>query len=239
MTPGPPAPRTLTRDPVATTSRHTPAESPDIPSGWAALFWQAFKRSRNAMALVDDRRHHVDVNGAYVQLIGYQRAQLLRLPVYDFVVGGPQVSADEWLQILERTQFSGVVDVIRADGARLTVDFAGHPEVVTGRRYVLVVVTGVSRRRRRIADGAASGAGSEVSSANLTARELDVVELIAVGLSGSEIAQELHLAHNTVRTHARNAMRKVGARSRAQLVAMALGQGVVPRPLNSEARSDP
>ena len=103
-------------------------------------------------------------------------------------------------------------------------EFAGHPEVVTGRRFVLVVVTSVSRRRRRpdrrSPESAAPG--------RLTARELDVVDLIALGMSGSEIAQELHLAHNTVRTHVRNAMRKVGARSRAQLVAKALGDGVIP-----------
>lgn len=192
-------------------------------SGWAGLFWEAFKRSRNAMALVDDRRHHVEVNGAYLQLIGYPRDELLRLPVYDFVVDGPIMSSHEWRLTLERSQFSGVVDVIRADGGRLTVEFAGHPEVVTGRRYMLVVVTGVSRRRRR----PGGGDGTPPSAAALTSRELDVVELIALGLSGSEIAQELHLAHNTVRTHVRNAMRKAGARSRAQLVAMALGEGMV------------
>ena len=198
------------------------AARPD-PSGWAGLFWEAFKRSRNAMALVDDRRHHVEVNGAYLQLIGYRRDELLRLPIYDFVVDGPIMSAREWHETLERSQFSGVADVVRADGARLTVEFAGHPEVVTGRRYVLVVVTGASRRRRRPDDAQASSP----SPAGLTPRELDVVELIARGLSGSEIAQELHLAHNTVRTHVRNAMRKAGARSRAQLVAKALAEGIV------------
>jgi PAS domain S-box-containing protein len=212
-----------------TSSRTPPTNPPGAdpgPSGWAGLFWEAFKRSRNAMALVDDRRHHVDVNGAYLQLIGYRRDELLRLPIYDFIVDGPAASAREWREALERPRFSGVVDVIRADGARLTVEFAGHPEVVTGRRFVLVVVSSVSRRRRRRDDMD----GASASPAALTPRELDVVELIAVGLSGSEIAEELHLAHNTVRTHVRNAMRKAGARSRAQLVAKALGEGMVPRP---------
>ena len=39
-------------------------------SGWASLFWQAFRRSRNAMVLLDEQRRHVDVNGAYLQLLG-------------------------------------------------------------------------------------------------------------------------------------------------------------------------
>ena len=214
---------------MATTSRHTPPHPPPPassgPSGWAGLFWEAFKRSRNAMALVDDQRRHVDINGAYLQLIGYRRSELLGMPLYDFTSGGPLMSAREWQATLERSQFSGIADVIRADGARLRVEFAGHPELITGRRYMLVVVTGVSRRR-----GRPSAAGAAPAPAGtLTARELDVVELIALGLSGSEIAEELHLAHNTVRTHVRNAMRRVGARSRAQLVAKALGDGMVLR----------
>jgi PAS domain S-box-containing protein len=211
---------------VATTSRHPPPAAPGVPSGWAGLFWEAFKRSRNAMALIDDQRRHVDVNGAYLQLIGYRRDQLLGMPLYDLTFDGPLMSAREWQATLQRPQFSGLADVIRADGARLRVEFAGHPEVVTGRRYVLVVVTGVNRRRRRPSSAQSAPAAVET----LTARELDVVELIALGLSGSEIAQELHLAHNTVRTHVRNAMRRVGARSRAQLVAKALGEGLVLRP---------
>jgi DNA-binding NarL/FixJ family response regulator len=61
----------------------------------------------------------------------------------------------------------------------------------------------------------------------LTLREREVVQLVALGLSGPEIADELHIAHDTVRTHVRNAMAKCGARSRAHLVAKALGDGLV------------
>jgi DNA-binding CsgD family transcriptional regulator len=44
-------------------------------------------------------------------------------------------------------------------------------------------------------------------------------------MTSAEIADELHIAHNTVRTHVRNAMVKVNARSRSHLVAVALGEG--------------
>jgi DNA-binding NarL/FixJ family response regulator len=63
----------------------------------------------------------------------------------------------------------------------------------------------------------------------LSRRELEVLRLIALGYSGPEIAAELDLAHDTVRSHVRNAMRKAGARSRAQLVAKALGEALVLR----------
>jgi DNA-binding NarL/FixJ family response regulator len=101
----------------------------------------------------------------------------------------------------------------------VTVDFAGHPEVVTGHRLILVVALRVGRGGRRPADPDESPkrAGS------LSARERDVVRLLSLGSTGPEIADELQVAHNTVRTHVRNAMTKLGARSRAQLVAMSLG----------------
>ena len=51
--------------------------------------------------------------------------------------------------------------------------------------------------------------------------------LIAMGETGPEIAEHLHLSHDTVRTHVRNAMAKLGARSRAHLVAKALSEGLI------------
>jgi DNA-binding CsgD family transcriptional regulator len=55
------------------------------------------------------------------------------------------------------------------------------------------------------------------------------VRLISLGRSGPEIAEDLQIAHNTVRTHVRNSMLKLGARSRAHLVAKALSSGVALR----------
>ena len=69
----------------------------------------------------------------------------------------------------------------------------------------------------------------EEDPAALSERELEIVRLVALGRSGPEIADELGIAHDTVRTHVRNAMAKVGARSRAHLVAKALGEGHVLR----------
>src|SRR5690348_16757170 len=177
-------------------------------SGWSRLFWEAFTHSKNAMVLLDDERRHVEVNGAYLQLLGYRRADLIDRPVYEIVVGGPIVTPDEWRTILSRAQFAGAADLIRADGGKVWVEFAGYPETVTGRRLVLFVVLATSRRGRRRSAGAAGAIGAEARSAGLTPREFEVIQLVALGLSGREIAQELHLAHDTVRTHVRNAMTK-------------------------------
>jgi PAS domain S-box-containing protein len=61
----------------------------------------------------------------------------------------------------------------------------------------------------------------------LSPREQQVTRLLASGLTGAQIARLLSLSPETVRTHVRNAMVRMGARTRAQLVAMAIGRGLI------------
>ena len=192
-------------------------------SGWSGLFWQAFTRSRNAMVLLDDQRCHVEVNGAYLALIGYQRRELIGRPVYELLAHGPLATTQQWEAALAQRQFTGQAEIVGAGGQHVMVEFAGHPEVVTGRRLVLFVVLRTARAGRTLPEPASSPTETRA----LSSRELDVVRLLALGLTGPEVAEELQLAHNTVRTHVRNAMAKSGARSRAQLVARAVGEGTV------------
>jgi DNA-binding NarL/FixJ family response regulator len=61
----------------------------------------------------------------------------------------------------------------------------------------------------------------------LTAREREVVTLVAGGLSNEEIAGRLYLSVSTAKTHATRAMAKLGARDRSQLVVQAYESGLV------------
>lgn len=194
-------------------------------SGWSGLFWQAFTRSRNAMVLLDDRRRHVEVNGAYLALVGYPRRELIGRPVYELFAHGPMATPEQWEATIRHKQFTGRAEIVCADGKHVLVEFAGHPEVVTGRRLILFVALRSAQAGRSLR--ATVEHPTEVPP--LSPRELDVIRLLALGLTGPEVAGELQLAHNTVRTHVRNAMAKSGARSRAQLVAMAVGEGIVLR----------
>jgi PAS domain S-box-containing protein len=196
--------------------------TPSTPSdpGWPALFWEAFKRSSNPMLLLDDERCQVEVNGAYLALLGYQRSELIGRPIYEFIEDGPVLTRDQWSALLREKQFSGVVGLVRRDGLRVKVEFGGHPEVVTGQQLVLVVALKTVRGLRPIRPQRPQ---SQASTA-LSKRELEIVELVAMGLTSSEIAGELHVSHNTVRTHVRNAMSKLEARSRAHLVAKTMAE---------------
>ena len=62
----------------------------------------------------------------------------------------------------------------------------------------------------------------DLPSAALSRRENEVVGLIALGLETPAIAKQLHISEHTVRAHVRHAMKKVGARTRAHLVALVL-----------------
>ena len=202
-----------------------PVGRPSAPwegGGWS-LFGQAFKLSRNPMALTDEHRRHLDVNGAYLALLGHPRDAIIGQPLWRFVAGGPRLTAAAWATMLAEGRATGDAELVRGDGSGVGVQWAATVETITGRQLVLVVAMSTSRWgahfRRTVA--------SDATGARVTARERDVIRLVALGLTGPEIGDELHIAHDTVRTHVRNAMTKLGARSRAHLVAKALGEGLI------------
>jgi DNA-binding NarL/FixJ family response regulator len=61
----------------------------------------------------------------------------------------------------------------------------------------------------------------------LTAREREVLQLLAWGLSAREIANQLELSVTTVRTHVQNASTRLGARTRASATVQALARGEI------------
>ena len=80
---------------------------------------------------------------------------------------------------------------------------------------------------RRLATRSGGPAGHGLADANLTDREADVLRLIARGRSNAEIAADLFLGVETIKTHVRNILAKLGARDRVQAVIAAYESGFI------------
>jgi two-component system, NarL family, response regulator LiaR len=62
----------------------------------------------------------------------------------------------------------------------------------------------------------------------ITARELEILEAMAAGLSNREIAERLYVSENTVKTHAGRLFDKLSARRRTQAIQRAKEAGIIP-----------
>jgi LuxR family maltose regulon positive regulatory protein len=129
-------------------------------------------------------------------------------------------SAEALLALAEVRQARGDGDGARAaaeEARRLIAGFA-DPGMLTAR-------LGRAGRAPRPAGGRRTAPGP---AGELTERELVVLRLLATTLSQREIANELYISVNTVRTHVQGVYRKLGAASREEAVAVARDHGLLP-----------
>ncbi len=186
------------------------------PEGWECLFWLVFRRSSNAVFLVDDGGRIAGVNDPALALLARGREELVGTPIVDVVDPFERAQfASQWQALLRSGEYAGMRKLVRSDESKVEIDFAARTGVVDGRRLVICVTLAKD-------DSWPSTAAPGSSKRPLTPREREVVTLIAMGRETGQIAEELHVSPETVRTHVRNAMSKLGAHTRAQLVALAL-----------------
>lgn len=61
----------------------------------------------------------------------------------------------------------------------------------------------------------------------LTPRELEIIHLIAEGLSGKDMAKRLHRSYNTIHAHKGSIMHKIGCRNSVGIILYAIKEGIV------------
>lgn len=186
---------------------------------WEAAFQLLFETTATAVAILDERRRLVDLNEAAQRLLGHCQSPRAGEPIVWVVAAVERRrSATEWERLLREGRASGTRTLIGGDGAELKIAYSAVIETVPGgRRAVYTLTPAFASPLQTNSLG--------VRSQPPTRREAQVIRLIADGLDTAEIADTLQVSPNTVRSHVRNAMSKLGARTRAQLVARALGIG--------------
>lgn len=121
----------------------------------------------------------------------------------------------------------GVVMNAFAAGARGFVLKESEPAVI--RQAVRTVADGSTYADPKVAEKlvALAARGRRAKGPfDLTLQEMRVLELLPGGLTNNEIGLRLGIGENTVKTHLRNLMRKLGARDRVQAAAIALREGL-------------
>jgi PAS domain S-box-containing protein len=216
--------------------------SPPVPSEHGS-FWSVFERSQIPMALLDQDRRYVAVNDAATELYGYSREEIIgQLAGSGIKDEDPAIGKAGWDELVKTGSLYGERLVRGSSGTRLRVSFAAHATKVEERWLALWVVlsahvdpggeeligtVGSAGEHDPPSEGSASFTpGSTSVTRRLTAREREIVQRVALGRSTPQIAVDLQLSPATVRSHVRNAMVKTGAHTRAQLVALVLGEGV-------------
>jgi DNA-binding NarL/FixJ family response regulator len=180
----------------------------------------------------DEAVRLVDEHGADVVLMD------LRMPRLDGVTATRRVRADHpSTQVVVLTTYAEDADILAALGAGalgyLTKD-AGRAQIAHAIRAAAggqaVLDPAVQQRLLAAASGAGSAAVAPpmggTAPDGLTPREVDVLRLIAAGLSNREIASRLFLSEATVKSHINRLFAKTGVRDRAQAVQYAYRHGL-------------
>ncbi len=159
----------------------------------------------------------------------------LRMPRTDGVAATTRVRAEhpgtEVVVLTTYTDDESVLAALRA-GARGFLTKDADAEAIA--RALHAAAAGQSTLdgevQRRLVEAAAGGPSRRPAAEpadGLTPREVDVLRLIAAGLSNTEIARRLVVSEATVKTHVNHLFAKAGLRDRAQAVAYAYRAGLV------------
>ena len=160
----------------------------------------------------------------------------IRMPVLDGVEATRRLVAEgSPARILVLTTFDldeYVHAAIRAGASGFLLKDVTPAELVEAIRIVAagdaLLAPSVTRRLlERFAATLPAGDQSSEVLGQLTARETEVLRLLAAGLSNAEIASELVVSEATVKTHISSLLRKLGLRDRVQAVILAYETGLV------------
>ena len=170
------------------------------------------------MVIADDRRRYLAANAAACLLLRLPEEEITRLTVDDLTP--PESGAlvgPLWEAFIREGTQHGIFELLAPDGARVRVEYSATANIAPGQHLSILMFP----------PGRANHQPRERSTAVLSAREREVLGLVAMGQSSGDIAGTLVLARSTVESHVRHCLDKLGARNRAHAIALALWRGEI------------
>jgi len=168
----------------------------------------------------------------------------IRMPIMDGLEAMAKITADRTLhatRVLVLTTFDldeYVFGALRAGASGFLLKGGEPTELLHAIRTVAggesLLTPSVTRRLIAAYTARPEPRAAPRSLEELTAREREVLELIAAGLSNIELAQALHLSPLTAKTHVSRILTKLDVRDRVQLVVLAYETGIVTAGRTSE-----
>jgi PAS domain S-box-containing protein len=156
-------------------------------------------------------------NRSACTILGWGRVDLLALAMADIGIS-TRAFAGISHEVNDQGLAVGEAVFLHRDGRSIPVRYqVTRIDLVDGSLYLWVAQRLTDRRSMRRDPGRRSAARA----LRMTDRELEIVQLIADGLGNREIAQRLQLSLETVKTHVRRVLGKLGARNRSHAVAIA------------------
>ncbi|HYI93597.1 MAG TPA: response regulator transcription factor [Bryobacteraceae bacterium] len=126
-------------------------------------------------------------------------------------------------RIIVLTTYAGDVQVTRALKA------GARAYLLKGslRKELLETIRVVHLGQKRVSSEVAAEIAEHATDDALTPREIDVLRLVAGGNANKEIASKLSLSEETVKSHVRNILAKLGAKDRTHAVTIGLKRGII------------
>ncbi len=126
-------------------------------------------------------------------------------------------------RIIVLSSDEGDVDIQRA----LEAGAQGYVAKGIVRGELLETIRSVHAGKRRLPAAVAQKLAEHMADEPISARELEVLSLIAAGKRNKEIASELSIAEDTVKMHVRNILSKLQVNDRTEAVTIALRRGII------------
>jgi DNA-binding NarL/FixJ family response regulator len=126
-------------------------------------------------------------------------------------------------RIIVLTTYTGDVHVLRA----LKAGARGYILKEHVHRELLDTIRAVHAGQKRIPPEVAAELAEHAAAEELSPREIDVLRLIATGNANKEIAAQLSISEETVKSHVANLLAKLAANDRTHAVTLALKRGII------------